>query len=163
MFSFFACFFFFLQRFYFLSFFFLFPFFLVLKDSFKIISSQDTIGAYFGFLKYTRILCTSVSSSFHLWGHFFFHLFFCLFCLLQGEGGGNFAISEETLNTFNNFWRAYQSSFTRGAYLTARAFSFAVGVIRWEIGPTEADGLPMQLPTVLGTCHVFLHNSHSET
>ena len=95
----------------------------------------------------------------------FFFLFFFAFLSVYsgGEGGGNFAISEETLNTFNNFWRAYQSSFTRGAYLTARAFSFAVGVIRWEIGPTEADGLPMQLPTVLGTCHVFLVKSHPET
>ena len=99
-----------------------------------------------------------------LMGALFLSLFFCLlFCLLRGEGGGNFAISEETLNTFNIFWRAYQSSFTRGAYLTARAFSFAVGVSRWEIGPTEADGLPMQLPTVLGTCHVFLVKSHPET
>ena len=99
-----------------------------------------------------------------LMGALFLSLFFCLlFCLLRGEGGGNFAISEETLNTFNIFWRAYQSSFTRGAYLTARAFSFAVGVIRWEIGPTEADGLPMQLPTVLGTCHVFLVKSHPKT
>ena len=60
-----------------------------------------------------------------------------------GEGGGNFAISEETLNTFNIFLRAYQSSFTRGAYLTARAFSFAVGVSRWTLATTEADMLPM--------------------
>ena len=67
----------------------------------------------------------------------------------------NFAISEETLNTFKTFLTAYQSSFMRGAYLTARAFSFAVGVTRWEIGPTEADGLTMQLPTVLATFHVF--------
>ena len=89
---------------------------------------------------------------------------FCLlFRLLRGEGGWNFAISEETLNTFNIFLTAYQSSFTRGAYLTARAFSFAVGVIRWEIGPTEADGLTMQLPTAQGTCHVFLVKSHPET
>ena len=88
-------------------------------------------------------------------GTFSFTFFFLLFCLLRGEGGGNFAIFEETLNTFNIFLRAYQSSFTRGAYLSARAFSFAVGVIRWEIGPAEADGLPMQLPTALGTCHVF--------
>ena len=111
------------------------PFFLLLEDSFKSIFSQDAIGAYFGFLSYPRILCTSGSFLFHLWGHFFFHFFFfCLtFCLLRGEGGGNFAISEETLNTFNIFLRAYQSSFTRGAYLIARAFSFAVGVSRWEI------------------------------
>ena len=69
--------------------------------------------------------------------------FFCLlFCLFRGEGEGNFAISEETLNTFNIFWRAYQSSFTRGAYLTARAFSFAVGVTRWKLATTEADRLP---------------------
>ena len=126
-----------------------------MKDSFKIIFSQDAIGAYFGFLKYTRILCTSVSFSLHLWGHFFFLFFFPSFLSTPGEGGGNFAIFEETLNTFNIFLRAYQSSFTRGAYLSARAFSFAVGVIRWEIGPAEADGLPMQLPTALGTCHVF--------
>ena len=128
-----------------------------MKDSFKIIFSQHAIGAYFGFLNYPRILCTSGSFSFHLWGHFFSFSFFFVFLSVYsgGEGGGNFAISEETLNTFNIFWRAYQSSFTRGAYLTARAFSFAVGVIRWEIGPTEADGLTMQLPTVLATFHVF--------
>ena len=97
-------------------------------------------------------------------GTFYFTFFFCIpFCLIRGEGGGNFAISEETRNTLNIFLRAYQSSFTRGAYLTARAFSFAVGVSRWEIGPTEADGLPMQLPTVLGTCHVFLVKSHPGT
>ena len=57
--------------------------------------------------------------------------------------------------TFKIFLTAYQSSFTRGAYLTARAFSFAVGVSRWEIGPTEADGLPMQLPTVWGPTMCF--------
>ena len=96
---------------------------------------------------------------------FFLSLFFFAFLSVYsgGERGGNFAISEETLNTFKIFLSAYQSSFTRGAYLTARAFSFAVGVSRWEIGPTEADGLPMQLPTVLGTCHVFLVKSHPET
>ena len=131
-------------NFIFIRFFFL-PFFLLLEDSFKSIFSQDAIGAYFGFLSYPRILCTSGSFLFHLWGHFFFHFFFfCLtFCLLRGEGGGNFAISEETLNTFNIFLRAYQSSFTRGAYLTARAFSFAVGVSRWTLATTEADMLPM--------------------
>ena len=95
---------------------------------------------------------------------FFLSLFF-LPSFLSTPGGRrvNFAISEETLNTFKTFLSAYQSSFMRGAYLTARAFSFAVGVSRWEIGPTEADGLPMQLPTVLGTCHVFLVKSHPET
>ena len=86
----------------------------------------------------------------------FLSLFFCLpFCLLRGGRRGNFAISEETLDTFKLFLSAYQSSFTRGAYLTARAFSFAVGVSRWEIGPTEADGLPMQLPTVWGPTMCF--------
>ena len=67
----------------------------------------------------------------------------------------NFAISEETLNTFKTFLSAYQSSFTRGAYLTARAFAFAVGVSRWEIGPTEtyrfthaADNCTGDLPCV---------------
>ena len=125
------CFFFFLHKVYFLTGFFL-TFFLVLKDSFKIIFSQDAIGAYFGFLKYTRILCTSVSFSFHLWGHFFFHFFFCLlFCLLRGEGGGNFAISEETINTFNIFLSAYQLSFTRGDYHASRVL-VAVVVSRWK-------------------------------
>ena len=97
-------------------------------------------------------------------GTLFFFLFF-LPSFLSTPGGrrGNFAISEETLDTFKIFLSAYQSSFTRGAYLTARAFTFAVGVSRWEIGPTETDGLPMQLPTVLGTCHVFLVKSHPET
>ena len=52
------------------------------------------------------------------------------FAFLSVYSGGE---SEETLNTFNIFLTAYQSSFTRGAYLIARAFSFAVGVTRWEI------------------------------
>ena len=78
-------------------------------------------------------------------GTLFLPIFFFAFLSVYsgGEGGGNFAISEETLNTFNIFLRAYQSSFTRGAYLTARAFSFAVGVIRWNSATTEADMLPM--------------------
>ena len=87
---------------------------------------------------------------------FFFLFFFCLpFCLLRGGRRGNFAISEETLDTFKLFLSAYQSSFTRGAYLTARAFAFAVGVSRWEIGPTEtyrfthaADNCTGDLPCV---------------
>ena len=114
----------------------------------------------------STLVCYVRRSLFHFTygGTFSFPFFFCLlFCLLRGEGGGNFAISENSLNTFNIFLTAYQSSFTRGAYLTARAFSFAVGVIRWEIGPTEADGLPMQLPTVLATHHVFIVKSHPET
>ena len=143
---------------------FFFPFFLLLKDSFKIIFSQHAIGAYFGFRNYPRILCTSGSFSFHLWGHFFSFSFF-LPSFLSTPGGEEGKLCNFWGNSryVQIFLSAYQSSFTRGAYLTARAFSFAVGVSRWEIGPTEADGLPMQLPTVLGTCHVFLVKSHPET
>ena len=90
-------------------------------------------------------------------GTFSFTSFFFLPSFLSTPVGRreNFAISEETLNTFNIFLRAYQSSFTRGAYLTARAFTFAVGVSRWEIGPTEtyrfthaADNCTGDLPCV---------------
>ena len=66
-----------------------FPFFLLLKDSFKIIFSQHAIGAYFGFRNYPRILCTSGSFSFHLWGHFFsFSFFFAFLSVYSGGGGG---------------------------------------------------------------------------
>ena len=70
--------------------FFFFPFFLLLKDSFKIIFSQHAIGAYFGFLNYPRILFTSGSFSFHLWGHLFSFSFFLPSFLSTpgGEGGG---------------------------------------------------------------------------
>ena len=97
------------------------PFSILFKDTFKITFSQDAIVAYFGFLNYPPIIFTSVSFSFHICGYFFFHLLFLglPFCLIWGKGGGNFAISVETLNTFNIFFRAYQSSFTRGAYQTA--------------------------------------------
>ena len=68
---------------------FFFPFFLLLKDSFKIIFSQHAIGAYFGFRNYPRILCTSGSFSFHLWGHFFsFSFFFAFLSVYSGGGGG---------------------------------------------------------------------------
>ena len=69
---------------------FFFPFFLLLKDSFKIIFSEHAIGAYFGFLNYPCILCTSGSFSFHLWGHFFSFSFFFAFLSVYsgGEGGG---------------------------------------------------------------------------
>ena len=78
-----------------------------------------------------------------LMGALFLSLFFGLpFCLIRGEGGGSFAISVETLNTFNIFLRAYQSSFTRGAYQTASGVLVAVGVTRWKLATTEADRLP---------------------
>ena len=68
---------------------FFFPFFLLLKDSFKIIFSQHALGAYFGFRNYPRILCTSGSFSFHLWGHFFSFSFFAFLSVYSGgEGGG---------------------------------------------------------------------------
>ena len=66
---------------------FFFPFFLLLKDSFKIIFSQHALGAYFGFRNYPRILCTSGSFSFHLWGHFFSFSFFLLPSFLSTPGG----------------------------------------------------------------------------
>ena len=78
-------------------------------------------------------------------GALVFFLFFFAFLSVYSGGGrrGNFAIYEETLNTFKIFLHAYQSSFTRGAYLTARAFSLVVGVIRWKLATTEANMLPM--------------------
>ena len=66
--------------------FFLFPFFLLLKDSFNFFFPQHCIGAYFGFLNYPRILCTSGSFSFHLLGALFFFLFF--FAFLSVYSGG---------------------------------------------------------------------------
>ena len=118
---------------------------LVLKDIFKITFSQDAIVSYFGFLNYPPIIFTSVSFSFHIWGYFFFHffLFFGLpFCLIRGEGGGNFAISVETLNTFNIFLRAYNRLLRGVPTKLLVAFSFAVGVTRWKLATTEADRLP---------------------
>ena len=103
---------------------FFFPFFLLLKDSFKIIFSQHAIGAYFGFLNYPRILCTSGSFSFHLLGALFFFLFFFAFLSVYsgGERGGNFAISEETLNMFNIFF-VHTNYLLRGVTTMLVAFS----------------------------------------
>ena len=109
------------------------------QDPQKLVSQPSMMSML---LNYPPIICTSVSFSFHIWGHFFFQFFFGLpFCLIRGEGGGSFAISVETLNTFNIFWRAYQSSFTRGAYQTASGVLVAVGVTRWKLATTEADRL----------------------
>ena len=132
------------RNFIFIRFFFL-PFFLLLKDSFKSIFLKTPLVLILVFLATLVFYVRLALFYFTYEGTFSFtSFFFCLpFCLLRGEGGGNFAISEETLNTFNIFLRAYQSSFTRGAYLTARAFSFAVGVSRWTLATTEADMLPM--------------------
>ena len=70
---------------------------------------------------------------FTYWGHFFsFYFFFAFLSAYSGgERGGNFAISEETLNMFNIFFSAYQLSFTRGDYHASRVL-VAVVVTRWK-------------------------------